>query len=190
MDDEDEQVTTWLSSHIEPNTLGTGYWHTYDLEHPLFQPVPVPSTLAVTLNIPAEPQGGLLTDDPAISPLLAAPNPQAAYLHDSSSEEESESTKSPNSPINIPLPLSRALTPQNEHILAAQFQHVLDIRERELENPNTSDLPAYLQLIEQAVQFRLNIPEPPPLIKQSPPQFYQPLVSIAMAHQQPPHQQP
>ena len=65
LDDKDEQVTTLLSSRIEPNTLGTGYWHIYNLKHSLFQQVPVPSTSAVTLNIPAEPQGGLLTDDPA-----------------------------------------------------------------------------------------------------------------------------
>ena len=178
-----------FSSRIKPNTLGTGYWHTYDLEHPFFQPVPVSSTLAVTLDIPAESQGGLLTDDPTISPFLVAPNPQAAYLQDSCSEEESESTESPISPVNVPLPLSRVLTPQEEHILAAQFQHILDVRERELENPNTPDQPTYLQLIKQAVQFGLNVPEPPPLIEQSPPQFYQPLIPIAMAHQQQPHQQ-
>ena len=87
------------------------------------------------------------------------------------------------------LPLSRVLTPQEEHILAAQFQHVLDVRERELENPNTPDQPAYLQLIEQAVQSGLNVPEPSLLIEQSPSQFYQPLVPITMAHQQPLHQQ-
>ena len=86
LDNEDEQVTTSLSSRIEPNTLGTGYWHTYDPEHPLFRPVPVPSTSAVTLDIPTEPQGGPLTDDPAISPLLAAPNPQAAYSFTSIAE--------------------------------------------------------------------------------------------------------
>ena len=80
LDNKDEQVTTSLSSRIEPNTLDTGYWHTYDSEHPLFQPVPVLFTSAVTLNIPAEPQGGLLTDNPAISPFLVAPNPQVAYL--------------------------------------------------------------------------------------------------------------
>ena len=112
-----------------------------------------------------------------------------AYLQDSSLEEESESTESPNSSVNIPLPLSRALTPQKEHILAAQFQHILDVRERELENPNILDQPAYLQLIEQAVQFGLNVSEPPPLIEQSPSQFYQPLIPIAMAYQQPPQQQ-
>ena len=38
--DPDGQVNTSLNSRIEPNTLETGYWHTYDLEHPLFQPVP------------------------------------------------------------------------------------------------------------------------------------------------------
>ena len=75
LDDEDDQVTTSFASHIKPNTLGTGYWHIYELEHPLFQPIPVPTTSAVTLDIPVEPQGGPLTDDPAISPFLTAANP-------------------------------------------------------------------------------------------------------------------
>ena len=73
--DQDGQVYTSLNSCIEPNTSGTGYWHIYKLEHPLFQPVPVPTTSAVTLDIPVESQEGPLTDDPAISPFLTAANP-------------------------------------------------------------------------------------------------------------------
>ena len=76
--DPDGQVYTSLNSRIEPNTSGTGNWHTYNSEHPLFQPVP--STSAVLLDIAVEPQGGPLTDDPAISPFLTAANPQTVYL--------------------------------------------------------------------------------------------------------------
>ena len=122
LDDEDKQVTTSLASHIEPHTSETGYWHIYKPQHPLFQPVLVPTTSEVTLDIPIEPRGGPLTDDPAISPFLTAANPQAAYLEDSSSEEDAESTESLPSSACVPLPLSRALTPltpQEEQILAA-----------------------------------------------------------------------
>ena len=138
LDNKDEQVTTSFASHIEPNTSGTGYWHIYKLEHPLFQPVSVLTTSAVTLDISVEPQGGPLTDDPAISPFLTAANPQAAYLKDSSSEEDAESTESLPLPAHIPLPLLRVLTPltsQEEQILAAQFEHILDIQDKEPENP-------------------------------------------------------
>jgi len=48
-------------------------------------------------------------------------------------------------------------------ILAAQFQHVLDLEDREPENPLTPEEPAYLHLIEEAVEAGLNIPPPPPL---------------------------
>ena len=172
---------------IEPNTLGTGYWHIYELEHPLFQPIPVPTTSAATLDIPVELQGGPLTDNPAISPFLIAENPQAAYLEDSSSEEDTDSTESPPLPAHVPLPLSRALTPltpQEEQILAAQFEHVLDIQDREPENPQEPDYPGYLNLVEQALLLGLDAPEPPPLVEPEPPQVFQPLFSIIMAHQQ------
>ena len=167
--DSDGQVYTSLNSRIEPNTLETGYWHTYDPEHPLF--LPVTSTSAVTLDIPVEPQGRPLTDDPAISPFLTAANPQATYLEDSSLEEDADSTESPPSPAHVPLPLSRALTPltpQEEQILAAQFEHVLDIQDREPENPQEPDYSGYLNLVEQAFLLGPDAPEPPPLAEPEP----------------------
>ena len=100
LDDKDKQVTTSLASRIKPHTSGTGYWHIYEPQHPLFQPIPVPTTSAVTLDIPIKLRGGPLTDDPAISPFLTAANPQAVYLEDSSSEEAADSTESPPSPAH------------------------------------------------------------------------------------------
>ena len=109
------------------------------------------------------------------------------YLEDSSSEEAADSTESPPSPAHVPLPLSRALTPltpQEEQILAAQFEHVLDIQDREPENPQEPDYPRYLNLVEQALLLGLDAPEPPPLAEPEPPQVFQPLFPIIMAHQQ------
>ena len=187
LDDADPngQVYASLNSCIRPNTRETGYWHIYDLEYPLFQPVP--STSAITLDILVEPQGGPLTDNPAISPFLTAANPQATYLENSSSEEDTDSTESPPPLAHIPLPLSRALTPltpQEEQILAAQFEHVLDIQDREPENPQEPDYLGYLNLIEQALLLGLDTLEPPPLAEPEPLQVFQPLFSIIMVHQQ------
>jgi len=50
-------------------------------------------------------------------------------------------------------------------VLAAQFQHILDLEDREPENPLTPQEPAYLHLIEEAVEAGLNIPPPPPLVE-------------------------
>jgi hypothetical protein len=45
------------------------------------------------------------------------------------------------------------------------IQHILDIQERELENPDTPQVPAYLHLVEEAVEAGLNVPPPPPLVQ-------------------------
>jgi hypothetical protein len=49
-------------------------------------------------------------------------------------------------------------------VLAAQFQHILDIQEREPENLDTPEVPAYLLLVEEAVEAGLHVPPPPPLV--------------------------
>jgi hypothetical protein len=51
----------------------------------------------------------------------------------------------------------------DDPVLVAQLQHRLDIQDREPENPLTPDQPAYLQLVEQAIEAGLNVPPPPPL---------------------------
>jgi hypothetical protein len=72
-----------------------------------------------------------------------------------------------------------------EHILAAQFENVLDIRQRVIENPATPDYLAYLNLIEEAIIVGVNVLPPPPLAEEEPAPFFQPLVAPAiMAHQQ------
>jgi hypothetical protein len=62
-------------------------------------------------------------------------------------------------PLDAELPYHIA-TPEEqlqEHILAAQFENVLDTRQRVIENPATPEYPAYLNLIEEAIVVGVNI---------------------------------
>ena len=54
---------------------------------------------------------------------------------------------------------------QEDPVLEAQFEHILDVQERESENPEEPDQPAYLQLVKFAAQQELPIPAPPSLIQ-------------------------
>jgi len=58
-----------------------------------------------------------------------------------------------------------SVTEATTEVLAAQFQHVLDLEDQEPENPLTPQEPAYLHLIEEAVEAGLNVPPPPPLVE-------------------------
>jgi hypothetical protein len=55
-----------------------------------------------------------------------------------------------------------------EHILAAQFKNVLDIRQRVIKNPAISKYPAYFNLIEEVIVVGVNIPPPPSLVEDKP----------------------
>jgi hypothetical protein len=65
-------------------------------------------------------------------------------------------------------PSPAQLSPQEQHELTAVFQQVLDIKEREPEDPNSPEHLAYLQLVQQAAAYRLNIPAPPPITAPQP----------------------
>jgi len=54
---------------------------------------------------------------------------------------------------------------QEDPVLEAQFEHVLDIQEREPEDPNNPQQPAFLQLVKFATQQGFPIPAPPLLIQ-------------------------
>ena len=54
---------------------------------------------------------------------------------------------------------------QEEPVLEAQIEHVLDVQKRESENSYTLDEPVFQQLVKFAVHEGLPIPPPPPLIQ-------------------------
>ena len=94
-----------------------------------------------------------LAGEPSISPFFA---PRAPSVEDSSSDTETACTPEEQEP-------SPKQEQQDNPILEAQLQYILDIQDRELENPSAPHFPAYQNLIEEAVEAGLNIPSPPPL---------------------------
>jgi len=54
---------------------------------------------------------------------------------------------------------------QEDPVLEAQFEHILDVQEREPEDPGEPDQPVFLHLVEFAAQQGFPIPAPPPLIQ-------------------------
>ena len=148
---------TSIEDEIPHNHQGTGYWHITDPQHQDYQPVA--STSGITVQIPET----SLTSDPALSPYVTA---QPARSAESSSSGSSE-TRPRNTSSDEDLPrIQTPLEPLQEEVLVAQFRNVLDVREREPENPLTPDQPAYLNLVAEAVEFGLNVPAPPPLVQQ------------------------
>jgi hypothetical protein len=132
---------TTKEDQIPRYSKGTGYWKVTDPQHPEhvpeeLPPIPGPSLLFV----PRQHTDSLESEE--LSLFVATANPEYP-------EEEH---------YTIPL------TEVGSSILAAQFQHVLSLEERESENPLTPQEPAYLQLIEQAVDTGLHIPTPPPAL--------------------------
>jgi hypothetical protein len=79
--------------------------------------------------------------------------------------------------LALAAPSPAQLSPQEQHELTAVFQQVLDIEERELEDPNSPECPAYLQLVQQVATYGLNIPAPPPIAAPQP--IVQALVPMA-----------
>ena len=181
----DSHWYTALEDCIEPNTLGTGYWRATDPQHPDYNEV---STSQLRLDIPETE----LRRDPAISPFVTA-------RQSDSNSSGSEST-SPETGENEPTAHPTPIEPSVEQVLITQFQHVLDIEDREPENPLTPDQPAYLHLVEEAVHAGLNIPPPPPiahplhplapLLPAPQPRALIPVANIQQQQQQQQQQQP
>src|SRR5437588_6302742 len=153
--DNGELTYTCREDHIEPYAHRTGYWRISDPQHPEHVPeelplVPSSSTAGPsTLNVPRERASTLESEE--LSPFRFAYNPD---LDPDQDQEEYFSS------------VAEATT----DVLAAQFQHVLDIQEREPENPDTPEVPAYLLLVEEAVEAGLHVPPPPPLVQEEPEQ--------------------
>jgi len=175
---------TSLDNIIPVYWKGTGFWWHTDPQHPRYN-LPSeagPSTTVVDISASGDP--------PTLPEIhthpIFTPAPDSDSEHSPTPEDEEE-----RDPLDAELPF-QIVTPEEqlqEHILATQFENVLDIRQRVIENPVTPDYPAYLNLIEEAIVVGVNVPPPPPLAKEEPAPFFQPLVAPAiMAHQQ--QQQP
>ncbi len=114
-----------------------------------------------TTNVP-----GPLTRDPAISPFVTACSSSSSDQGGSSSlesaspedQEDQSCTVAPTHTPRTPLKFQ-----QEADILAGVLEHILDIKEREPEDPNHLEEPAYLHLVQLAYQEGLRIPSPPPL---------------------------
>ena len=89
-----------------------------------------------------------------VSPSLTSPQ----QLRQQSSDSTLSYKKSPEGP-------EPAQQGQEDPVLEAQFEYVLDIQEREPENPDVPHQPAFLQLVKFAAQQGFPIPAPPPLIQ-------------------------
>ena len=139
---------TTQEDRIHPNTQGSGYWRITDPQHPDYNKA---STSQLRLDIPETE----LRRDPAISPFVTARQPES----DSSGSDSASPETGENEPTAHPTPIE----PPVEQVLIAQFQHVLDIEDREPENSLIPDQPAYLHLVEEAIQAGLNVPPLPPI---------------------------
>ena len=180
---------TSLDDIIPVYRKGTGFWRHTDPQHPRYH-LPSeagPSTSVVDISASGDP--------PTLPEIhtrpIFTPGPDSDSDHSPTPEDKEE-----RDPLDAELPY-RVATPEEqlqERILAAQFENVLDIRQRVIENPATPEYPAYLNLIEEAIVVGVNVPPPPPLAKDEPAPFFQPLVitppPIVMANILPQQQQP
>jgi hypothetical protein len=96
-----------------------------------------------------------LLSDPTLSPFTVARPPTDAASSDSSSTPR-EKNNSDEPSLELPQ--------ADDPVLVAQLQHGLDTQDRKPENPLTPEEPAYLQLVEQAIEAGLNVPPSPPLV--------------------------
>jgi len=110
-----------------------------------------------------------LTEDPSLSPyaalltqagvaeapLLTEPHQLRQQSSDSTLEYDEESPEGAE-------PTQQG---QEDPVLEAQFEHILDVQEREPEDPGEPDQPAFLHLVEFATQEGFPIPALPPLIQ-------------------------
>jgi hypothetical protein len=161
---------------IPPYYYGTGQWRESNPQHPHYVPAEA-STSAVTLKVQTHNLPRLL-EDPRLSPFVSAQTRLSpATVKSESSGEEEEDTHSEGSegqaatvaPTRTP---GTPLDPQQEDVLSGLVQHVLDIKEREPENPLTPEVHAYLDLVQEAIEVGVRVPSPPPLIQPvTPPQL-------------------
>jgi hypothetical protein len=114
---------------------------------------------------------------------IFTPGPDSDSDHNPTPED-----KEKRDPLDTELPYCIA-TPEEqlqECILSAQFENILDIRQRVIKNPAIPEYLAYLNLIKEAIIVGVNVPPPPPLVEDEPAPFFQPLVitpqPIAMAN--------
>ena len=136
---------------IEHYSHNTGYWRITDPEHPEHVPEELPLVAGPsTLTVPRRYAETL--ESVELSPFQTAPNPE---LNHSDPEDEYYEPQT-------------STTEQATDVLAAQFQHILDLEDRVPENPLTPQVPAYLHLVEEAVEAGLNVPPPPPLAEPEP----------------------
>jgi len=154
---DDTNIYIYSEDHIEPYSNNTGYWRITDPEHPDYVPEELPPVASPSaeagpssLQVPRQCAETLESEDH--SPLHFTPNPYWDQESDHQQEEDNY--------YNVP---QSSVTEATTEVLAAQFQHILDLEDREPENPLTPQVPAYLHLIEEAVEAGLNIPPPPPL---------------------------
>jgi hypothetical protein len=179
---------TLLVDHIDCHTEGTGNWAIQDPQHEAYSvdywsptpvewiPTPIEQipTLVISIQIP----GLSIGEDPELSPFVTAlpwHTEESSSLGNSSEQPEEEESSPEQLAPAVPSPAQ--LSPQEQHELTAVFQQVLDIEEREPEDPNSLECPAYLQLVQQAAAYGLNIPAPPPIAVPQP--IVQAWVSIA-----------
>jgi hypothetical protein len=159
----------------------TGFWRHTDPQHPhYYLPSEAgPSTLVVDISASGDPP---TLPEIHMHPIFT-PGPDSDSNHSPTPEDKGERDS-----LDAELPYCVA-TPEEqlqEHILSAQFENVLDIRQRVIENPATPEYLAYLNLIEEEIIIEVNVPSPPPLVKNEPAPFIQLLViapqPIAMAN--------
>ena len=174
-----------LADHIKPGRKGTGYWLITDPQHPDYDPNYIPhldlpeasTSAAPPLEIQTEELPGPLSEDPEVSPFIfarAAPKSSSSGKTDSQEGSTEFQKDSPEQDL------------QKDPVLVAQVQFRLDIQDREPENLLTLDQPAYLQLIEEAVEAEVNVSPPPPLASpqaQLAPQLPAPVPILPMAQQ-------
>ena len=117
---------TSKEDHIDPYSNNTGYWRITDPEHPDHIPEELPHIASSstagpsTLSVPRQCTETL--ESVELSPFRSAPNPDVEQDHEPQSSVAEATTE----------------------VLATQFQHILDLENREPENPLTPQLPAYL----------------------------------------------
>jgi len=149
----EDKEDTYIShrAHIDPYSHNTGYWRITDPEHPEHIPEELPPVAGPsTLTVPRRCTETLESED--LSPFQSAPNPDWDQ-----EDQEGQEVK-----------YYKPQTEQTTDVLAAQFQHILDLEDREPENPLTPQEPAYLHLIQKAVEAGFDIPPPPPLAEPEP----------------------
>ena len=146
---------TSLDNHIEPHTQGTSYWETTDQQHPHYYEHL--STLAqqateIAQQLEADQAEALGRSAPTLTldigssvPLAGEPSISAFITHVPSTAEDSSSDTEPAQSPEDQDPSPEQAQPE-EPVLQAQFEHVLDIQDREpahssVKTPRTSGSP-------------------------------------------------